>query len=83
MDYISQQAYFKGNKKQFLRLTTTVNPPRLVLGIRKDVLERAGFPAFPSDLRANGYEVTDKKNMRFIHCIHLFLFNYPFIKVPT
>ena len=50
-----------------------MNPPRLVLGIRKAVLERAGFPAFPSDLRANGYEVTDKKNMRFIHCIHLFL----------
>ena len=59
-----------------------MNPPRLVLGIRKAVLEQAGFPAFTSDLRANGFEVTDKKNMRFIHCIHLFAFNYPFIKVP-
>ena len=60
-----------------------MNPPRLVLGIRKAVLERAGFPAFPSDLRANGYEVTDKKKIRLINCIYLFLLNYSFIKVPT
>ena len=60
-----------------------MNPPRLVLGIRKAVLERAVLPTFPSDLRANGFKVTDKKNMRLIHYIQSFLFNYPYIKVPT
>ena len=50
--------------KQFLRLTTTMAPAKAVLGIRKAVMEKAGVPNFSAELRANGYEVTDKKNMR-------------------
>ena len=50
--------------KQFLRLTTTLSPNKAVLGIRKAVLEKAGVPCFSAELRAKGYEVTDRKNMR-------------------
>jgi hypothetical protein len=52
--------------KQFLRLTTTMAPAKAVLGIRKAVMEKAGVPNFSAELRANGYEVTDKKNMRYL-----------------
>ena len=52
--------------KQFLRLTTTMAPAKAVLGIRKAVMEKAGVPNFSAELRANGYEVTDKKNMRML-----------------
>ena len=51
--------------KQFLRLTTTMAPAKAVLGIRKAVMDKAGVPNFSAELRANGYDVTDKKNMRY------------------
>ena len=46
------------------RLTTTVAPSKLVLAIRKAVLDKAGVPDFANFLRSSGYEVSDKKNMR-------------------
>ena len=42
----------QGNLKMVLRLTTTVAPTKLVLGIRKAILEKAGVPNFASDLRS-------------------------------
>ena len=54
----------QGNVKQFLRLITTVAPSKLVLGIRKAILEKAGVANFANHLTACGYEVTHKKNMR-------------------
>lgn len=48
-----------------LRLTTTVAPTKLVLGIRKAILEKAGVPNFAVDLRSCGYEVADVKNFRY------------------
>ena len=64
----SNRFYFdnlKGNVKQFLRLTTTVAPAKTVLGIRKAVLDKAGVGSFANELRGNGYEVVNKKNMRY------------------
>jgi hypothetical protein len=40
-------------------------PAKAVLGIRKAVMDKAGVPNFSAELRANGYDVTDKKNMRY------------------
>ena len=48
-----------------MRLTTTMAPAKAVLGIRKAVMDKAGVPNFSAELRANGYDVTDKKNMRY------------------
>jgi hypothetical protein len=56
----------QGNVKQFLRLTTTLAPATSVLGIRKAVLEKAGVANFAAELRGNGFEVTDNKNMRYL-----------------
>ena len=48
-----------------LRLTTTVAPTKLVLGIRKAILDKAGVPNFATTLRSCGYEAVDVKNFRY------------------
>ena len=55
---------------KFLRLTTTQSPARTVLGIRKAVLDKAGVGDFAGELRSSGFEVTDRKNMRYLKKIH-------------
>ena len=54
----------QGNLKVVLRLTTTVSPTKLVLAIRKAILEKAGVPNFAAELRNCGYEAVDVKNFR-------------------
>ena len=58
--------FLQGNVKQFLRLTTTLSPAKTVLGIRKAVLDKAGVGDFAGELRRSGFEVTDRKNMRYV-----------------
>ena len=60
----------QGNVKQFLRLTTTQSPAKTVLGIRKAVLDKAGVGDFAGELRSSGFEVTDRKNMRYLKKNH-------------
>ena len=62
-----------------LRLTTTVGPTKLVLGIRKAILEKAGVPSFVADLKSCGYEAVDVKNFRYfwqIMCYDLSIINF-------
>ena len=54
----------QANLKTVLRLTTTVAPMKLVLGVRKAILDKAGVPNFANHLRSCGYDVVDVKNFR-------------------
>ena len=47
-----------------MRLTTSVSPTKLVLAIRKAILEKAGVPNFAAELRNCSYEAVDVKNFR-------------------
>ena len=55
----------QGNLKTVLRLTTTVAPVKLVLGIRKAILDKAGVANFTNHLKSCGYEAVDVKNFRY------------------
>ena len=70
----------QGNVKQFLRLTTTLSPAKTVLGIRKAVLDKAGVGDFAAELRRSGFEVTDRKNMRYFIKINHHVLQYWFCR---
>ena len=57
---------FKGNLKQYLRLTTAAWPLLPVLGIKKALIEKAGVPDLARVLRDNGYTAMDSKNTRYV-----------------
>ena len=62
----------------YLRLTMSTRPPCPVLGIRKNLLDKAGLTDMTQVLRDAGYQAMSSKNTRYVimdlvHQINVFI----------